>query len=82
MTDVWYRDYGDERSVSAGWITNDRIPCTFNEAIYAAGIEYSAILEIAWDYNGSMFTGEVIERGVDQLANYLLSFLQHYNQGL
>ena len=81
LTDIWHRKYNQPRTLSQGWITNDMIPCTFNEAIYIAGIEHSAILEISFDFRGAMNTEEVIETGVDLLANYLLAILHLYNNG-
>lgn len=81
LTDIWKSKYVlSMDNISYGWTTTSSIPGTANEGFHVVGIERSAVLEIAWDYNGVKYTKEVIERGVYLLANYILSMLSDYSR--
>ena len=85
MSNHWYRKYGNIEEATLGQvqghITVDEAPMTFQEGIFQ-GIDHSAIIEVARDYNGVQFTSEVIERGVEVIANYILGLLDAYSKNL
>jgi hypothetical protein len=78
----WRERYHKDRRASVfGWINNDKIPCTYNEAYYVAGVNFSCTLEIAWDENGVKFTKRVIETSFEQLVNFIASMLDYIQRG-
>ena len=81
-TNRWRGRYHKDRKGSVyGWLNNDKIPCTYNEAYYNAGIYYSCTLEIAWDESGAMYTKRVIETSFEQLVNFIASMLDYIHRG-
>lgn len=76
----WDYRYKNEVSENTyGWIENNQNPMSFTEAYHINGIDLSAMLEIAMDYDGVYYTKEVIERSVEILANYIQVVLNVYN---
>ena len=81
-TNKWRRRYHMDRKGSVyGWINNDKIPCTYNEAYYNANIERSCTLDIAWDENGVRYTERVIETSFEQLVNFIASMVDYIKRG-
>ena len=85
----WNEKYGLSRNVSEDtvqmYITNDQLPMAFHEAINK-GIKYSAVLEVSKFFEVTLareneYSSEVIERGTEIIANYLLAILDGYVKG-
>lgn len=85
LSDKWKNKYSDLRNnFSYGYTVggiNRGLPTTTNYAYHTVGIETALTLEVAWARNGVYYTSEVIEKGVDILANMLLGLLDMYNRG-
>ena len=60
-----------------GFVNNDKIPCTFNEAYYLAGIKYSCTLEIARQFGDIMYPRNIMKMTLEQLVNFLASMIEH-----
>lgn len=86
----WNKKYGLWRGIPETTvqmhITNDQLPMAFHEAI-KVGITYSALLEVSKFYevteaHENEYSAEVIERGIEVIANYILALLNAYSKGV